>query len=94
MIRYAVDAVHDVRRLHRWLRDRGAEGAAAKLSARLLDTERRIANDPGGWPLTDSGLARRVLMRLGRSTYVIHYVVDGEDQVIVRVWHGREDRPL
>lgn len=37
--------------------------------------------------------SRRYLMRLGRSTYVIHYVEDEKDQVIVRIWHGREDRP-
>ena len=94
MIRYAGAALQDVRRLHLWLVERGAARAAEKLMHRLADAERRIAEHPEGWPLTRSGLARRALMRLGRSTYVIHYVVDGEDQVIVRIWHGREDRPL
>jgi hypothetical protein len=27
-------------------------------------------------------------MRLGRHVYVLHYIIDGDDQVIVRVWHG------
>lgn len=92
MIRYAPAALHDVRRLHGWLVERGAERAA--MMQRLADAERRIAEQPNGLPLTRSGLARRYLMRLGRSTYVIHYVEDGPDQVIVRIWHGREDRPL
>ena len=94
MIRYAPVALHDVRRLHGWLVERDAARAAGKLMRRLADAERRIAERPNGWPLTQSGLARRYLMRLGRSTYVVHYVVDGDDQVIVRIWHGREDRSL
>ncbi len=31
-------------------------------------------------------------MRFGGSVYVLYYVVDGADQTIVRMWHGREER--
>jgi len=36
--------------------------------------------------------ARKYLLHLGRTAYVIYYREKGDDQVIVRIGHGREER--
>jgi hypothetical protein len=38
-------------------------------------------------------MARRYVMKFGKSTYVINYIEDGADQIVVRIWHGRENPP-
>lgn len=31
-------------------------------------------------------------MRFGRSVYVIYFLIEGDNQIILRVWHGHEAR--
>lgn len=91
MIRYTPDALDDLERLYRWLLDRNPI-AAERFLERLAEAARRIAERPMAWPPSADGRARRHVMRFGRSAYVLHYVIDDLDQVIVRVWHGRQRR--
>lgn len=91
MIRYAPEARADVLRLHAFQKQRSS--ALASRWRQLLDrTERRIAERPHLFPPSADGEARKCLMRFGRSVYVVHFVIDGDDQIIVRLWHGRESR--
>jgi plasmid stabilization system protein ParE len=93
MIIYAPDAQKDVRRLYCWLLERNSTAARrwlADLDAALV----QIAAGPSAWPLTSKGDARKYFMKFGRSQYTIHYLERGDDQVIQRVWHGREQRPV
>jgi plasmid stabilization system protein ParE len=92
MIRYAAEALDDVERLYRWLLDRDA-AAAGNWLTRLQEAEALIARAPHRWPSSAGGAARRYIMRFGRSRYVIHFVEDGTDAVILRIWSGREQRP-
>lgn len=91
MIRYTPEARADVDRLYAWRLVYSADLAERFLQL-LGQTEERIAARPLLYPLSAGGEARKCLMRLGRHVYVLHYVIDGDDQVIVRIWHGREDR--
>lgn len=36
---------------------------------------------------------RQLVLRHGKSGYVIHYRVADDAVVITRIWHGKEDRP-
>lgn len=91
MIIYRPEAKADVLRLYAWqlVRD---ERLPDKFEALLLTTEKRIAARPLSFPLTKDRDARKCLMRFGRSIFVIYFLIDGDDQVILRVWHGREAR--
>jgi plasmid stabilization system protein ParE len=37
---------------------------------------------------------RKLLVRFGRSGFVIHYAILEDEIVILRVYHGRQDRPV
>jgi plasmid stabilization system protein ParE len=91
MIRYRREALVDVDRLLAWWLER-SDVVAQRFLDRVLDTEQRIASRPGLFPPSKDGDTRRCLMRFGRSVYVLHFIIEGADQVIVRIWHGREDR--
>jgi plasmid stabilization system protein ParE len=91
MIRYTPDARKDVLRLYAWQAARSEE-LAERFRELLKETENRIAARPKMFPPAAGGDARKCLMRFGRSVYVLYFTIDGEDQVILRVWHGREER--
>lgn len=92
MIIYSQEAQDDVDRLFTWLLDRNPN-AAERFVVALKEATARIAKAPGLYPITDTDAgARKCLMRFGGSAYVIYYVVEGGDQIVVRMWHGREER--
>jgi plasmid stabilization system protein ParE len=92
MIRYSAEALDDIERLYRWLLERDVR-AAARFLTRLEDSAAQIARSPSRWPPSADGQARRYILRFGRSRYVIHFVENAGDALIVRIWHGREQRP-
>jgi len=92
MLIFAPEAEEDVDRLFSWLIARNP-AAAARFLATLKLAAARIAEKPMHYPLAGEDEAlRKHLMRFGGSAYVIYFLTDGDDQVIVRIWHGRERR--
>lgn len=92
MIVYSAEALADAVRLTDWLADRGAPEAAARFRLLLTEAGAKIARNPRGWPRIGDGEIRKFLMHLGRTAYVVYYVDEAADQIIVRIWHGREGR--
>lgn len=92
MIRYTPEARADVDRLYAWRLVYNSADLAERFLQLLVQTEERIAARPLLYPPSAGGEARKCLMRLGRHVYVLHYIIDGDDQVIVRIWHGSENR--
>ncbi len=89
---FSREAEDDVDRLFTWLLVRNP-GAAARFLAALKQATARITEHPERYPRAGEDAAvRKHLMRFGGAAYVIYYVVEGDDQVLVRVWHGRERR--
>lgn len=91
MIRYRPEAEADLVRLYAWQSARDGR-LAEKFQQLLVATEKRIAARPQMFPLLAGGEMRKCLMRFGRSAYVIYFIIEGDDQVVLRVWHGREAR--
>lgn len=92
MLIFSREAEDDVDRLFSWLLVRNPN-AAARFLVTLKRATARIADQPLRYPLAgDDKALRKHLMRFGGSAYVIYYLVEGGDQVIVRLWHGRERR--
>jgi plasmid stabilization system protein ParE len=91
VIAYSSEGLADIDRLFTWLEARNPD-AAARFLAALRQTAQRITERPLLHPVVDDGALRKCLMRFGGSAYVIYYAIEGENQIIVRVWHGREER--
>jgi len=36
---------------------------------------------------------RQLILRYGKSAYVVRYIVLENTIIITRIWHGRENRP-
>jgi len=92
VITLSAEAAADIERLHAWLLEHSAR-AAAFFETASATTLARIASRPSGFRLLSDGKTRRALFRLRRTSYHIDYRVLEAKIVIVRVWHGRRDRP-
>lgn len=92
VIVYAPDAEHDVERLHGWYMSRSARAAEAFM-ARLALAEHRIELRPGAYRMLSDGETRRYSFRINRTVYLMDYLVEAKQIVVLRVWRGRQERP-
>lgn len=85
-------ALEDIDRLYDFLFKKHEEAAikAARVILRgslLLEESPRL-----GRPMTDGTGRRELFIPFGSDFYVLRYFLTSATVVIVRVWHGREDR--
>lgn len=92
MIIYAPDAERDVERLHAWYADRSAI-AAEIFMTRLAWAEHRIETRPKAYRALRDRETRRYSFKVNRTTYLVDYRIEPERIVVLRVWHGRQQRP-
>lgn len=87
-------AAEDLVRLRTFLADRNPDAAnrAATSISRAIQSLADLAERgrPSGVPGQ-----REIFVRFGASGYLIRYAyrAGGNDVVVIRIWHGREDRP-
>jgi len=90
-VRWTYEAILDLERLHSFLLGLNPE-AAARAGERILSAAYALESTPGlGRPVEDEEY-RELVIPFGASGYVIRYRVEGEEVVIARVWHSREQR--
>ena len=91
-VRWLEPALDDVRRLYDFLLDR--DPAAAGRAARAIrDGADRLRDSPEiGRPLADRTGRRELVIPFGAGAYVLRYRIHDDTVVLIRVWHGREDR--
>lgn len=92
MIIYAPAADADVTRLHDRLAAFGA-GPVETFMARLAFAEQRIEARPLTYRLLRDRETRRYSFGINRTTYLVDYQIEPTRIVVLRVWHGRQDRP-
>lgn len=86
-------ALKDIDRLYNFLFEKNEEEAATKAAqvilrgSSLLEESSRL-----GRPMADGTQRRELFIPFGAGFYVLRYFLANEAVVIVRVWHGREDR--
>jgi plasmid stabilization system protein ParE len=87
------EALADLHRLREFLATRNA-GAADRATDALSRAIGSLAGFPDRGRLSAIDAVRELLVRFGRSAYVIRYAheVELETIVVLRVWHSREDR--
>ncbi len=85
-------ALEDIDRLYDFLFKKSEE-AAAKTAQVILRGSSLLEESPRlGRPVADGTRRRELFIPFGSGFYVLRYFLTSNIVVIVRVWHGREDR--
>lgn len=82
----------DIDRLYNFLFEKN-EDAAANAAQVVLKGSLLLEESPRlGRPMADGTQRRELFIPFGSGFYVLRYFLASDVVVIVRVWHGREDR--
>jgi plasmid stabilization system protein ParE len=87
------EALRDLDRLIVFINGKNPE--AARRAAQVIGTGAgQLQTTPElGRPMADGTHRRELIIPFGAGAYVLRYRLDGDQAVvIIRVWHGREDR--
>jgi len=88
-LRYGPRALADLERLHSFVAEKDP-AAADRIRRRLLAGISALIEQPGLGRALDKG---RPIRQWTAGEHVLHYVVRHDEEVLVlRIWHGREDR--
>jgi plasmid stabilization system protein ParE len=84
----------DLKRLHAFLAAE-SPSAAARAGERLVTTIRSLELFPERGHTSPIVGVRELVVPFGRSGYVLRYahLPESETILVLRIWHGREDRP-
>ncbi len=94
-LRWLPEAIEDLGRLREFIRVHNPE-AAARSAKRILEGTQKLQAFPLlGRPVQDiDGLPLRDLfIPFGQGGYWLRYAVLAGKIIVVRIWHGREDKP-
>jgi plasmid stabilization system protein ParE len=87
------EALADLVRHFDFLRLKNKE-AAAQAAQAIREAGFSLAEMPGkGAALQDGSGRRKLIVPFGRYGYVMLYVLESDRIVILRIYHGRENRP-
>ena len=88
-LRFTTKALDDLERLHEFVAQRNP-AAADRIRHQLLDGFRTLLEQPmAGKPVKSLPVRQWVV-----GDYVVRYLLqDDQVLIIVRIWHGKEDRP-
>lgn len=91
-LRWTVQAVQDLARLRAFLQPH-QPAAAQRAAARIKEAAAMLLEHPAlGRPVEDLPEFRDLFIPFGKAGYVLRYRLEGQTVVVVRVWHGREER--
>jgi plasmid stabilization system protein ParE len=85
-------ALEDTDRLYDFLFEKNKD-AAVKAAQVILRGSSLLEESPRlGRPMADGTGRRELFIPFGSGFYVLRYFLTDDTVVIIRVWHGREDR--
>ena len=87
------DAVDDLNRHYDFLKINNADAAARAVRGIVSSAESLQENPRRGTAIGQSPGLRKLFVSIGKYGYVIHYTLLGDDVIVLRVYHGRENRP-
>jgi plasmid stabilization system protein ParE len=93
-LKWLPEAVSDLMRLREFIRVHDPL-AAARAAARILEAVRNLQAFPEiGRPVLDVEIPgmRDLFIPFGQAGYWLRYAVTRQEILIIRIWHGREDR--
>jgi plasmid stabilization system protein ParE len=91
-VKWLPEALADVERLYAFL-ERKNPLAAIKAAQAILTGSGLLETNPEiGKPISDGTGRREWFTPFGVGAYVLRYKLDGNDPIIIRVWHSLEIR--
>jgi len=85
-------ALNDLARLREFIAPHRPT-AAANSARCIIQAANRLLDHPHfGHPMDSIPEFNELIIPFGRNAYILRYRIDGKKVVILRVWHGREDR--
>lgn len=94
-LRWLPEAVEDLKRLREFIRTHNPE-AAARSAKRILEGAQKLQTFPLlGRPVQDveGPPFRDLFIPFGQAGYWLRYAVLDDEVFVIRIWHGREDKP-
>lgn len=92
-LEWSAVALADLDRFASFLQERHPR-LAALVAHEILAKARLLETNPElGISLSEDGKYRQVVLEVLRAKYVFRYRIDGDRIVMMRVFHGREQRP-
>ena len=83
----------DLDRQYDFLAEIDSEVAAKTIQSIVAFGGSLSKNPRRGTPIADTPGLRKILVPFGKSSYIIHYAILAEEVLILRVYHGRQNRP-
>lgn len=91
-IRLVPDAEADINRLAAFLAGKSPL-AAVQAGEAIVAGIRSLSEYPHLGRRVGEGGRRELIIPFARSAYIVRYLVEGREVIIVRIFHGLEDRP-
>jgi len=86
-------AVDDLNRHYDFIKVNDTDTAARALRAIVSAGESLKQNSRRGTIVDEIAGIRKLLVSFGKYGFIIHYTILEDDILILRVYHGRENRP-
>jgi plasmid stabilization system protein ParE len=90
-LKWSPAALQDVVRLREFIEPHNAD-AARRAAESLKKAAKLITTHPGIGKRLEGRDDRELIVPFGQRGYVMRYRLDGDDIVILRVWHSLEER--
>ncbi|WP_071191457.1 type II toxin-antitoxin system RelE/ParE family toxin [Trichormus sp. NMC-1] len=86
-------AINDLNRHYDFISLNNAVAAGRAVQAIVSSGESLQQNPRRGAIVDEIAGLRKLLVSFGKYGFIIHYVILEDDVIILRIYHGRENRP-
>ena len=93
-LKWLPEAVEDLARLREFIRVHNSD-AATRAASRIREAARKLLDNPAiGRPVADINRSdlRDWFVPFGQAGYGVRYLITDDAVIIVKIWHGRENR--
>ncbi|MBG1269799.1 type II toxin-antitoxin system RelE/ParE family toxin [Nostoc sp. WHI] len=90
---WTLSAIDDLNRHYDFIKLNNPDAAARAVQAIVSSGESLQQNPRRGAIVDEIAGLRKLLVSFGKYGFIIHYVILEDDVVILRIYHGRENRP-
>ena len=92
-VTWSPTALADLDRQYQFLATLNPE-AAVKAAQAIVKSAKSLGENPKrGTPIADTPGLRKLLVSFGKYGYTLLYVILEEEVLILRIYHGRQNRP-
>ncbi len=92
-VRWLPETQQDIRRLFDYLLEKNPKAAERAVKTIQQGGEQLAQFGAMGRPMDDDTGRRELYVPFGASNYVLRYMVQNNEVVVIRVWHHKEKRP-